>query len=160
MDWTMIGALGELLGALVVVISVIYLASQVRQNTAVVRADAARSFSMEASRAFVQWGSDERNSEILHKVIYEQVGRADLPATDALRASFLLISRASLLDAAFRSYKESILSEEEFRALLTSRIWDLPFVKDSWPIWRTELSPDFVAYMETTLPQLVGDVPD
>ena len=73
----------------------------------------------------MQWGSDERNNEVLHKVIYEQVGRADLPATEAMRASFLLISRMSLWDAAFRSYKERILSEEEFKALLTSRLWDL-----------------------------------
>ncbi|MFT4815649.1 MAG: hypothetical protein ACI9IQ_001142, partial [Cyclobacteriaceae bacterium] len=40
MNWDAIGALGEVAGALVVIISVVYLASQVRQNTAVSRADA------------------------------------------------------------------------------------------------------------------------
>lgn len=33
MDWTMVGALGELLGAIAVVVSLIYLAKQVRANT-------------------------------------------------------------------------------------------------------------------------------
>ena len=33
MDWTAIGALGEVLGAVAVVVSVVYLAAQVRHNT-------------------------------------------------------------------------------------------------------------------------------
>ena len=44
MNWDAVGAIGELLGAAVVVITVIYLASQVRQNTTASRAEALRSF--------------------------------------------------------------------------------------------------------------------
>jgi hypothetical protein len=33
MDWNAIGALGELAGAIGVILSLIYLASQIRQNT-------------------------------------------------------------------------------------------------------------------------------
>jgi hypothetical protein len=37
MDWTVIGALGELVGAMAVVVSLIYLSRQVRQNTRALR---------------------------------------------------------------------------------------------------------------------------
>jgi len=37
MDWTLLGALGELLGAVAVVVSVVYLSRQVNQNTNAVR---------------------------------------------------------------------------------------------------------------------------
>lgn len=37
MDWTAIGALGEVLGAVAVVVSVVYLAAQVRHNTEATR---------------------------------------------------------------------------------------------------------------------------
>ena len=37
MDWTVIGALGELVGAVAVVVSLIYLSRQVRQNTRALR---------------------------------------------------------------------------------------------------------------------------
>lgn len=37
MDWTLLGALGELLGAVAVVVSLVYLSRQVHQNTTAVR---------------------------------------------------------------------------------------------------------------------------
>jgi hypothetical protein len=40
MDWTAVGALGELFGAVAVVLSLIYVAAQVRQNTQAVRSAA------------------------------------------------------------------------------------------------------------------------
>jgi len=60
----------------------------------------------------------------------------------------LLLSRVYLFDAAYRSYREGIVRESEFLALMNSRIWGLPFLIDSWPIYTMELSPDFVEYME------------
>jgi hypothetical protein len=155
MNWDAIGALGEVAGALVVIISVVYLASQVRQNTAVSRADALRTISIEISRGFQEWGQTERGSEIWHKVLYERVRRSDLAPADAISASFSIISRFSLYDAAFRSYKEGILTEDELRQVLTTRVFDLPFTKDSWPMYRQELSSDFVAYLEMEKPQLL-----
>lgn len=154
MNWEAIGAVGEVVGALVVVISVIYLATQVRQNTATNRAEALRTFSIEVSRQFGAWGLDSRGSALWHKVIYEQVRRSELSPEDAMSISFLIVSRLSLFDAAYRSYKEGILSENEFRPMLTTRIVTLPFTKDSWPIYRKELSPDFVEYMEREFHQL------
>lgn len=148
MNWEAIGAFGEVAGALVVIISVIYLATQVRQNTATTRAEAMRTFSIEMSRQFGEWGADPRSSMLWNKVIYEQVHRSDMSRDDAMSASFLIVSRLSLYDAAYRSYKEGILSEAEFRPMLTTRILTLPFTVDSWPVYRKELSPDFVDYME------------
>lgn len=155
MNWEIIGAIGEVAGALAVVVSVIYLASQVRQNTATSRAEAMRTFSIEVSRQFEAWGRDARGSAIWQKILYDQVHRSELSPEDAMSASFSIISRLSLYDAAYRSYKEGILSEEEFQPMLTTRILTLPFTKDSWPIYRMELSPDFVAYMEKEFPQLL-----
>ena len=148
MNWEAIGAIGEVAGALVVVISVIYLATQIRQNTATNRAEAMRTFSIEVARQFGEWGRVERSSKLWNKVLYEHVHRSELAPEDAMSVSFLIISRLSLYDAAYRSFKEGILSEQEFRPMLTTRILTLPFTIDSWPIYRKELSPDFVAYME------------
>jgi hypothetical protein len=66
MNWGALGAVGELLSAAVVVISVIYLASQVRQNTTASRAEALRSFSIEVSRQFMAMSENERVCAIFH----------------------------------------------------------------------------------------------
>ena len=155
MNWDAIGAMGEVAGAIVVIISVIYLASQVRQNTAAARAEAFRIFSIEVSRGYQDWGKDARGSQIWHKLLYDRVRRSELPPDEAMSASFSIISRLNLYDAAYRSYLEGILTANEFRQMLTTRIFDLPFTKDSWPLYRQELSQDFVAYLEREKPQLL-----
>ena len=154
MNWDALGAIGELLGAIVVVVSVVYLASQVRQNTAASRAEALRSFSIEVSRQFEDMGCDERMSAIWHRLLYEGVGREDLEPAERISAGYSLMSRLNLYDAAFRSYQEGILAEEEFASMLTTRILDIRFTLESWNIFRQELSPDFVDYMEKAKPDL------
>jgi hypothetical protein len=73
--------------------------------------------------------------------------------------SFLLFSRVSTYDAAYRSYGEGILKESEFLPMMRSRLWGLPFLNDSWPIFKTELSPDFVAYIESQFERLLNAEP-
>ena len=60
MNWEMIGALGELLGAVVVVGSIVYLASQVRHNTAVARSDVGRELAARFSELNQGIATDER----------------------------------------------------------------------------------------------------
>jgi len=135
MNWDAAGAMGELLGAVVVVISVIYLANQVRQNTVASRSEALRSFSIEVSRQFAALGESERSCAIFHKMIYGQARRADFSEPDMMSASFFIMCRLNLYDAAYRSFKEGILTEDEVRAMLNSRILNIPFIIDSWPLY-------------------------
>ncbi len=72
-----------------------------------------------------------------------------------MAASFSVMARLNLYDAAYRSYKEEILTESEFKAMLTTRVLSMPYVIDSWPTMKQELSPDFVRYLEAELPHLI-----
>ena len=87
MNWEMIGAVGELLGAVVVVGSIVYLASQVRHNTAVARSDVGR----ELAASYNDWtfgiATDERLPALWVMNVYERISRADVPPADAYRLS-------------------------------------------------------------------------
>ncbi len=50
MDWNMVGAIGETLGAVAVFVSLIYLASQIKSNTRQSRATMASNITVEQSR--------------------------------------------------------------------------------------------------------------
>ena len=50
MDWNMVGAIGETLGAVAVFVSLIYLASQIESNTRQSRATMASNITVEQSR--------------------------------------------------------------------------------------------------------------
>ena len=148
MNWEAIGAFGEVAGAILVIVSVIYLARQIQQNTATSRAEVLTTFSIGVSQQYDTWGSDSRSSELFHKIVYEGTRRSEFSDADKQSISFLLLSRVYLFDAAYRSYREGILKEPEILALMNSRIWEMPFLIDSWPIYTRELSPDFVDYIE------------
>jgi hypothetical protein len=160
MNWEALGASGEVAGAVLVIVSVVYLARQIQQNTAAARAEVLSTFSIAASRQYDTWGSDIRSSELFHKIVYEGVRRSELADADKQSISFLLLSRVYLFDAAYRSYREGILRESEFLALMNSRIWSMPFLIDSWPIYTMELSPDFVEYMEAKFENLKNAGPE
>ena len=156
MNWEALGASGEIVGALIVIVSVIYLALQVRQNTATSRSEVMGTISIELAKQYEAWGSDQRSCELFHKIVYEDYRRADFSDTDMVSISFLIISRLYLYEAAYRSYREGILSESEFLPMMSSKMWNLPFVIDSWPTYVIEFSPDFVAYMEDAFETLAN----
>ena len=58
MNWETVGAAGEIIGAIAVIISIIYLALQVRQNTAALRSSATNAASEGAAKLYQTLCSD------------------------------------------------------------------------------------------------------
>ena len=156
MNWEAISTSAEIIGATLVIVSVIYLAQQVRQNTATARTDALRTIKLELSKQYIEMGLNERVSKLMHRMVYEERRRSEFSDADKQSIAFIMLARVYVFDAAFRSFQEGILKEAEVLPMMTSRIWKLPFVVDSWPIFAMELSPDFVAYMENNFDNLVS----
>ena len=113
----MIGALGELLGAAAVVISLLYLASQIKQNTAVSRSEAFREFSIEAARWQMSIATDERLGTLMWKVFHHRARRAELPEEDRARVATAFMSSLYLLEASFHSAQEGIITDAELRVM-------------------------------------------
>jgi hypothetical protein len=64
MNWEAIGAVGEILGALGVVVTLVYLARQIRQNTRVSRADMTKDLYLASRSAILDLTSNDRLAEI------------------------------------------------------------------------------------------------
>ena len=79
MDWSMVGAIGETLGAVAVFVSLIYLASQIKSNTRQSRATMASSITVEQSRLLDSLGRPDMAS-ILVKLSQD----ADLDAIEEM----------------------------------------------------------------------------
>ena len=74
MNWDAIGATGEIIGALAVVISVVYLAVQIRKQTAEARLAAARELSTLYIQCFRTLREDKELSSIYMKAIQDYEG--------------------------------------------------------------------------------------
>ncbi len=67
MNWTALGAIGELVGGVVVVVTLIYLAVQIRQNTRATHAHATASVASEMEQVLLAIAQDDTLSEAFFK---------------------------------------------------------------------------------------------
>ena len=154
MNWEAISIFSEIIGVILLIISAIYLAQQVRQNTAMARIGALSTIKIEISKQYGEWALNERASGLLYKMIYQDGRRSDFSDADKQSISFMMLARLYLFDAAYRSFKKDILKESEILPMMNSRMWKLPIFVDSLPTLAMELSQDFVVYVENNLDTL------
>ena len=131
MSWDAIGAVGEILGALAVFISLIYLAVQIRQNTRSVSTAATQS-ALESLNAALQIGAGSKANA--HVII---LGMNDLDALDSdeqMQFTLWLSSFLRTLELAHIHYERKLIDEDvwagfeaQFAAIMQSksaqRIW-------------------------------------
>lgn len=148
----------EVVGTVAVIVSLVYVARQVRQSNDLARAQALQMISLEIARIYSSWSHDARAMELLHSILYERARRAAMAPADMMKMSSNLLAVVRIYDAAYRSMKAGIISIADFEVMMLPTIFSIPFVIDSWPSWKPNLSRDFGDHMETRFPQLAQGV--
>lgn len=146
MNWEAIGAVGEIIGALAVLISLIYLALQVRQNTMVMRAAAKQNLT-EASQNLI-YKMVENSSHWVKLISGEEAASAEE------QAEMSLLVRAMLrgFESQCYHYEAGLLEEEEWQALRNAiqSICALPGVHRYWLELKPHISARLHAVIEGT----------
>jgi len=96
-EWALVGALAELLGAIGVILSLVYLATQIRQNSKHVEASVYQS----TNDAFVNWYSQMAGDPKLADIWYEQIQRNKVQPDCRSQANALLCAFFLALENAF-----------------------------------------------------------
>lgn len=147
MNWDAIGAFGEIAGAIAVVVSLVYLASQIRHSNNLM--------SMEASR-FVAEQSIPIADLILENPDLMKIQIKDRNELDDLERSLLHLLGRRMIIAARQVY----LSQEEVRDLdgvlrVYRGMYHRPGVNygmpDCWPEFKKINSPDFVKWFDENI---------
>lgn len=154
MDWGPIAAGAELVGTLAVIVSLVYVARQLRQSNDLARAQALQMISLEIARLYASWSHDDRAMELLHGIMYDGTRRAHMAPGEMMKMSSNLLAIVRIYDAAYRSMQLKIISEADIELMMLPTVFHIPFVVDSWASWRPNLSKDFVGHMETRFPHL------
>ena len=153
MNWDAIGAVGEIVGALAVVVTLAYLAVQIRQNTRMMQREAHLDRIRHVADPLI--GSPERLIEVLGKISAKDGSRE--PVTLAFMETFDLaydeaITFLRYLHRLWFGYEADYLFtgrsdhlDKIIRAMLT-----FPNCKLFWQFEREWLfSPEFVAYVDS-----------
>lgn len=128
MNWEAIGAISEGLGAIAVIVSLFYVAVQIRQNTRVMRAAAKQSLT-DSSQAYIYKLVD--NSDIWLKLT--KGVDAATPDED-VKMSLLVRAMLRGFEAQCYQYDAGLLEDDEWLALKSAitNICGLPGVQNHW----------------------------
>ena len=150
MDWTMIGAVGEILGAVAVVASLVYLGASVRSSARQSRDLAARSVLQQLHRVVELIATDASIAEIWRR---GHKGLEELTDDERLRMSGMFLMMIRPYEELFYYRRDQTVDEwawESALALLHQPM-GTPGFSQWWSIRRTWVSTEFRAYVDTVL---------
>ena len=161
MNWEAIGAIGEIVGAIAVVITLLYLASQTRQNTKATHAQATASVAAEMEKNMLSIANDGFLAEAYEKAI----NRERLSPQEAIRlgfwwAAFVRGAHSHLIQDGLGNLSED--NETAISAILRSFIV-VPFLYKQlqWLVDTKQYPEDFCVWLsENVLPAYEGSKDD
>ena len=152
MNWGVIGSISELVSALAVVVSVVYVAVQLRANTKTIRASAA----WDAEKLFIDLNDnaarDPQYCEMATR-IYQEESVDAFNQTENMQIRFAVISLTQATQAQYFMWREGNLLDEVWNYRLKwFRNWILvPVVQAHWEQIKPEhlLSEGFINEVES-----------
>ena len=150
MNWDAIGAVAELLGAIGVIASLIYLGVQLRRSTRATQAGSYQQFDDSLQATLMEGVTVPALDRVARS------GMADfdqLNEEDAFRFNFWMGSLIRRYDAAYYQYRSGMLDEGRWQMLRVDLANWLanPGVKQWWRTQMTNTNPEFVALVEEIL---------
>ena len=147
MDWTAWGALGELLGALAVVITLVYLAKQVRYSNVIARAEAYRDTRGRIAQMLDQWSNDRDWADLFIQIRFRGLRRHELSREQRAQAGLRFQVLVNQYAGIFHDVELGILPSSAYD-LVGKVTFSTPYMKDVWPLLRDEHSSSFVEFFE------------
>lgn len=154
MNWDAIGAIGEAIGAIGVIATLVYLAAQIRQNSHVVRSATRQA----VSTAQADIGLQLATSRELRAAAAPWLLDADsATAPDAqlvqMRDDMFLRGVLRMFENQYHQNKDGVFEDEMWAGYLENmrRIFLVPAFRDFWEVYRALYSTDLSAFVDAQI---------
>jgi hypothetical protein len=114
MNWDAIGAIGEIIGALAVIGSIVYLAIQIRQNSQLLRSAAQDSASIKYSTTISLQAQSPENARVFHHGVLDA---ETLPPEERSHFFLMMANTFVQMDYTYQLYLDGTLSQERWDQL-------------------------------------------
>ena len=146
MSWDAIGAVGELLGALGVILTLGYLAVQIRQNTRTVRTATAQAIQTAMNEAHAHVKQDPTAARIYRVGLSEP---SKLDEDEQVQFAMTMYSIFAQFENIFYQHQQGTLDSAIFSRHSSAMEFNLqtPGGVDWWQSWKGRFSEDFVSFL-------------
>jgi hypothetical protein len=150
MDITTLAAWGEFIGGIAVVVSLIYLASQIRQNSKLLRASTASISNETGSRIGILCAD---NPEVARVYWAGLADRSALSTPDRQRFDPLIGTFMNGFQQEQQFARDGIIPPSFWRSRLRGTRWQLqqPGMQQWWAEWRKIYDDEFIALVEAMI---------
>ena len=147
MNWEAIGATGEILGAIGVIVTVAYLATQMKQNTRALRSGSLQTYRTEVTAL------QDFTSNHLDTFAKARKG-GDLSDEERRIVTSYCQRLYGTMETVFLNYKDGSVSKEVFEGRMKgfSKAMETDFLRDNWAYWKQyDLTDSFVEFVESEI---------
>lgn len=138
------------LSAIGVVVSLVFVGFELRQNTAAVKASAIQELSAQSVGFLTDWATDERLPGLLARTRSGALP-TEFTAEENQRLTLIYLAAIRAYEARFIQVQLGVLDEEMFEAMAgSSAFYERPWLKASWgEIFETSMGPEFAAFFKS-----------
>lgn len=150
MDWTAVGALGELIGAMAVVASLVYVGRQMRLTARSAAIQGVETLtSVYAQFGFTVAASPEL-SDLMFRVQYKGIRPDDLTEAQRGQVGYLFHSVLMIQVTMWERWRRGAIDREMHDSYLgrTAAMFATPYFAEVWPFLRDNFPEEFAAFVD------------
>ncbi len=153
MNWEALGAIGELSGAIVVIVTLVYLAIQVRQHTSAAQSSSFQGTTDALNYINMTIASD---SDLLRVISSKPTSLGELSPEDFYRYSYILLSLFRVRETAFyQQHAGTTALQSWVREEITLRNnLESAAAREWWTTIGYGFSPEFQKYVDSVIDEL------
>jgi hypothetical protein len=143
-------AFADLVGAVGVVLSLLYVGKQLKQTNTMSRSAARQSMSTQMNDWSMAIAASPSLSEVFSKVHFHNLVRDGATDLERVQVAYALLGIVGQLHFAYEQQKEGILTHEEVDDYLGpgSQLFRQPYLASLWPVLRPSYPKDFGRWFE------------
>jgi len=152
MDWTAIGAIGELIGAVAVVASLIYVGRQVRHASLVASVEGIDQMKAKATDFALTIAADAQLAELVVQAQVHGTRRDDLDNAERARLGYIYFAALTMQQGLWERERAGLISRHVRDEQLQrgAELLAAPYFQDVWPFMRGSFPPQYCAFIEST----------
>ena len=145
-----LGALGELVGGVAIIVSLVYVGLQLKQSNTMARTAVQKEITSANSTWAIAIASSPSLAETIGKVHFEDLVRDDASDTERIQVAYALFALVANHNFMFQQWKVGAVTDAELEEFLGagSAIHTKPYLKSAWPILRVSFPVDFAEWYE------------
>lgn len=150
MNWDAVGAVGEIVGAAAVVVSLLYVGRQVKHSSTVARVQAVQSTNEKLFEWALLVGSDAELAELMARVEATGCRVADFLPHEAARVGYLYHALLSLTHTLYERRSEGLIGDDELDrwASKNEGLMGSAYLCEAWPRLRPNFPRDYGSWLE------------